>query len=218
MFGEITQWLLELIKSHGILAVILGVVIETIIVPLPSPLILMTAGYVLIPHGSVLSIIWAALWISVVAGIAQTIGSYMLYYIGYYGGKPLIVKFEKFHGVSWKDIKKFQKKFSSKRKEEYTLFFLRALPIMPLSVISGVVGIMKMDFKKYTIATVLGVIPRNFILAIIGFAFSGFYEVIAGYIDHAESIMTLIIVLLLVAYVIGHKFGIFEKLRKNILK
>jgi len=218
MFGEMTTWILELIKTHGILAVILGVVIETVIVPLPSPLIVMTAGYVLIPHGTVLSIAWAALWISLVAGIAQTIGSYLLYYIGYFGGKPIITKYEKLHGVSWDEIKRFQKKFSKKRKEEYTLFFLRALPIMPLSVISGVVGIMKMDFKKYTIATFLGVIPRNFILALSGFMFSGFYEVIANYIDHAETLMTLIIVGLIGVYIVGQKFGIFDRLRKNILK
>lgn len=218
MFGEITTWLLEAIKSHGILAVILGVVIETIIVPIPSPLILMTAGYVLIPHSSLLVIAWTALWISVVAGIAQTIGSYMLYFIGYYGGKPLITKFEKFHGVSWEEIQKFQKKFSKRRKEEITLFWLRALPIMPLSVISGVVGVMKMDFKKYTIATFLGVIPRNFVLALSGFVFSGFYETIAKYIDYGETLMTLIIVGLISVYIIGHKFGIFDNIRKNILK
>ncbi|MBT7440161.1 hypothetical protein HN789_02885 [archaeon] len=218
MFGEITTWLLELIKSHGILAVVLGVIIETIIVPLPSPLILMTAGYVLIPHGSLLSVLWAALWISLIAGLAQTIGSYLLYFIGYYGGKPVIVNFEKWHGVSWKDIKRFEKKFSKKRKEEITLFFLRALPIMPLSVISGVVGIMKMDFKKFTLYTFLGVIPRNFVLALIGYFFSGFYVTIANYIDHAETIMTLIIVGIIGAYIIGHKFGIFDKIRKNILK
>jgi membrane protein DedA with SNARE-associated domain len=218
MFGEITAWLLEMIQTHGILAVILGVAIETIIVPIPSPIILMTAGYFLIPHGTILSIIWAALWISVVAGIAQTIGSYMLYFIGYYGGKPIIERFEKLHGVSWKEIKNFQKKFSKKRKEEITLFFLRALPIMPLSIISGVVGIMKMDFKKYSIATLLGVIPRNFMLALAGFMFSGFYEIIAKYIDHAETVMTFIIVMLILTYIAGHKFGIFEKLRKNILK
>lgn len=218
MFGEITQWLLELIQSHGILAVILGVVIETIIVPIPSPLILMTAGFVLIPHGSILSVAWAALWISLVAGIAQTIGSYMLYFIGYYGGKPLIIKFEKLHGVSWSEIQKFQKKFSKRRKEETTLFLLRALPIMPLSVISGVVGVMKMDFKKYSLATFLGVIPRNFVLALSGFIFSGFYEVIADYIDHAETLMTVIIVLLILGYIAGHKLGLFGWLRKNILK
>lgn len=74
MFAQITAWILEAIKSHGMLAVILGVVIETIIVPLPSPLIIMTAGYLLIPKGTMIEIMWAALWISIVAGIAQTIG------------------------------------------------------------------------------------------------------------------------------------------------
>ncbi len=218
MFGELTAWLLELIQSHGILAVVLGVVIETIIVPLPSPLILMTAGFVLIPHGPLLSIVWTALWISIVAGIAQTIGSYMLYFIGYYGGKPIITKYEKLHGVSWTDIQKFEKKFSKKNRQNITLAMMRALPIMPLSVISGVAGILKMDFRKYTAATFLGVIPRNMSLALIGYAFSGFYETIALYFDKAETIMTVLIILLVIFYILGQKLDWFDKLRKNILK
>ena len=127
MFGEITTWIIELIKTHGILAVILGVVIETVVVPIPSPLIVMTAGYILIPHGSILEILLAATWISVVAGLAQTIGSYLLYYIGYFGGKPVIEKFEKLHGVSWKEIKSFEKKFKKRGKEDLTLFFMRLI-------------------------------------------------------------------------------------------
>ncbi|MBN2368221.1 VTT domain-containing protein [Candidatus Woesearchaeota archaeon] len=218
MFGDITTLILEGIRTHGILAVIIGVAIETIIVPLPSPLIVMAAGYILIPPDSTLfAIVMNALWISVVAGLAQTIGSFLLYFIGYYGGKPFIDKFEKLHGVSWKEIETFQKKFSGK-KEEVTLFLLRALPIMPLSVISGVAGIMEMDFKQYTLATFLGVIPRNLILAILGFTLGEFYHILAGSIDHAESIMTAIIIFMILAYIAGHKLGIFDKMRKHILK
>jgi membrane protein DedA with SNARE-associated domain len=217
MFGEITNWIIQLIQSHGILAVILGVIIETIIVPLPSPLIIMTAGFVLIPKGNIIDIILTTLWISVIAGIFQTLGSYLLYYVGYFGGKPIIDKFQKLHGVSWSDIKNFQKKFSGK-KEDFTLFMLRFLPIMPLSVVSGVAGVIKIKFKNYTIATLLGVIPRNIILALSGFFFSGFYEVIAGKIDHAETIMTLMIVGLIGLYVIGNKTGLIDKVRKSILK
>lgn len=218
MFSQITMWLLELIKTHGMIAVVLGVVIETIIVPLPSPLIVMTAGFILIKQGSIFSIIFSALKISIIAGLAQTIGSYLLYYIGFFGGKPIIQKYKKWHGVSWNDIKKFQLKFAKKRKEEVTLFFLRALPIMPLSVVSGVAGIMKIDIKKYTISTFLGVIPRNFVLALCGFFFSGFYEIIAKKIDNAETLMTIIIILLIGIYMVGQKTGMFDKLRKNILK
>jgi membrane protein DedA with SNARE-associated domain len=198
------------------LAVILGVIIETIIVPLPSPLIIMTAGYILIPHESLATVILSAIWISIIAGMAQTVGSYMLYYIGFFGGKPVIEKFEKFHGVSWKEIKAFEKKFKG-RSENLTIFLLRAIPIMPLSVISGLAGIMKIDFKRYTMMTFLGVVPRNFILALCGFFFSGFYEMIAKKIDKAESIMTIIIVILILGYIIGKKTGIIDRLRKNIL-
>ncbi len=218
MFAELTNWLLELIKTHGILAVILGVAIETIIVPLPSPLIVMAAGYILIPQGTLLSVFANALWISVVAGIAQTIGSFFLYFPGFYIGKPFIEKYEKFHGVSWKEIQQFQKKFSKGRKEEVILFLLRALPIMPLSIISGLAGVMKINSRKYILATFLGVIPRNLILAMSGFFLGEIYHVIAGKIDNAESIMSLLLILVIILYIIGHKTGLFNKLRKEILK
>ena len=73
MFTELTNLILEGIRTYGILAVIIGVAIETIVVPLPSPLIVMAAGYILIPHGPLFSILLNAFWISIVAGLAQTI-------------------------------------------------------------------------------------------------------------------------------------------------
>ncbi len=217
MLSELTAWLLGAIKTHGLLAVVLGVVIETVVVPLPSPLIIMTAGYILIPHGSPFQIVLSASWISVVAAIAQTIGSYMLYFIGYYGGKPFIIKFEKIHGVSWQEIKQFEKKFSKKNREFITLFMLRALPFMPLSVISGLCGIMKTKFKKYSIATFLGALPRNFSLAVLGFFLNGFYEALARKIDYAETVMTIILILMLLLYVIGKRTGAIDRIRAKIL-
>jgi membrane protein DedA with SNARE-associated domain len=218
MFGDLTSWILEAIKTHGILAVILGVVIETLIVPLPSPVIVMAAGYILIPQGTLTSVIINALWISIVAGTAQTIGSFLLYLPGYYIGKPFIERYEKYHGVSWKDIKVFQKKFGKGKKESVTLFFLRALPIMPLSVISGMAGVMKIEPKKYILATWLGTIPRNFTLAILGFSLGEVYTTIASKIDNAETIMTVVIILLVAAYIIGQKTGAIAKIRKVLLK
>src|SRR3989344_1650680 len=214
MFSELTAWILEGIRTHGLLAVIIGVAIETIIIPIPSPLIVMAAGYVLIPQGALMAVLWNALWIAVVAGLAQTIGSYFLFFIGYYGGKPIIEKYEKWHGVSWKEIKGFQKKFSRGGKEDITLFTMRLLPIMPLSVISGVAGIMKYDVKRYSAMTFLGVVPRNIFLALLGYNFGEVYTLIAGRIDHAETIMTVVLVLIIIAYVAGKKTGYIDKVRK----
>lgn len=36
---EVTQWIMELMRAHGQLSVFIGVMIEQIIVPIPSPLI-----------------------------------------------------------------------------------------------------------------------------------------------------------------------------------
>ncbi|MEM2131430.1 MAG: VTT domain-containing protein [Candidatus Woesearchaeota archaeon] len=215
MISDLSNWLLELIKSHGILAVIFGVLLETIIVPLPSPLILMAAGYILIPHTNIINIISTAFLISFVAGLTQTIGSFLLYLPGFYIGKPFIQKYKKFHGLEWKDIEHFQKKFDS-TKEEISIFFLRALPIIPLSIISGLSGILKIDFKKYTIATFLGTLPRNMILVFSGFFLGEFYMQIAKKIDNAESIMTIVIIALIIIYLILHKTGFIEKIRKKI--
>ncbi|MEK6917044.1 MAG: VTT domain-containing protein, partial [Nanoarchaeota archaeon] len=138
-------------------------------------------------------------------------------FIGYYGGKPIIEKYEKFHGVSWKEIKQFQKKFSKSKKEDFTLFFMRLLPIMPLSVISGVAGVIKYDVKRYSLATFFGVVPRNIFLALIGYNFGELYSLMAGRIDHAETIMTILIVLLIGFYIIGKKTGLFDGVRKKFL-
>lgn len=215
MISDFSNWILELIKTHGIIAVILGVLLETIIVPIPSPLILMASGYILIPHTNLFSSLYMAFIISLVSGITQTIGSFLLYVPGYYIGKPFIIKYEKYHGVNWKEIEHFQKKFDTK-KEEITIFFLRALPIFPLSIISGLSGVLKIDFKKYTIATFLGVLPRNFILVFSGFFLGEIYVNIAKKIDHAETIMTILLFFLILLYVFLHKKGIINKIRKKI--
>ena len=44
MIGSITQWILETLRIHGAASVFIGVIIESVIVPIPSPLIIMGAG------------------------------------------------------------------------------------------------------------------------------------------------------------------------------
>jgi membrane protein DedA with SNARE-associated domain len=216
MLQGLTQWLLDAIKSHGLLAVILGVAIETIIVPIPSPLILMAAGSVLIEANSIWLALFHALWISIVAGIAQTVGSYFVYGIAYTGGKPLIERFQRWHGISWDEIEEFQKKFKG-RREGLMLFLLRAIPIMPLSIVSGVAGVIKMKWKAFSIYTFLGTIPRNTFLALLGWYMKEMYISFAGRIDHIETTVTILLILAIAAYIVLHKLGFFWKIRKKLL-
>ena len=90
--SEILNWIMDSIRAHGAWSVFAGVIIESVIVPIPSPLIIMGAGFVLISPELrfVHALVPIILQIVLPGAIASTLGSYIGYAIGYYGGKPLV--------------------------------------------------------------------------------------------------------------------------------
>src|SRR3989304_3974586 len=87
-------WSLDLIRAFGPWSVFFVVILEEVLIPIPSPLVLMGAGFLLVPAGIPLT---DALWqifliVMLPASIASTIGSFFAYGIGYYGGKPAVKK------------------------------------------------------------------------------------------------------------------------------
>ncbi len=145
------DWIMESIRAYGPWSVFAGVIIESVIVPIPSPLIIMGAGFILI--SSELSFLEAlvpiALQIVLPGAIASTLGAYIGYAIGYYGGKPLVDQWERFLGFSWRDVEALERRFQSGQVKN-TIFFLRALPIFPLSVISAAAGLLRLPLNQFS--------------------------------------------------------------------
>src|SRR4030066_14522 len=137
LISEITRWIMELMRTHGQLSVFVGVMIEQVIVPIPSPLIIMGAGAVLILPGlSISDALLQILWIIVLPGsIASTLGSYIGYMISFYGGKALVVRLQRFLDVDWDQMERLEKRFQGK-KEALAIFLSRAIPVFPISLVS----------------------------------------------------------------------------------
>ncbi|HOW27433.1 MAG TPA: VTT domain-containing protein [Elusimicrobiota bacterium] len=195
MIKEITYWLIEMLRQYGAWSVFGGVIIESIIVPIPSPAIIMGAGMILVPlqepWGSALKIIF---WQIVLPGsIASTIGAYLCYGIAYWGGKPLIEKVQRFFGCTWDDIAGMGARFSRSGAAP-TLFFMRMIPIVPLSLVSLAAGVIRLDWKVFTIWTFLGSVPRCLILAILGWQLGNSALKLAFQVDRLESIISLLMV------------------------
>ena len=220
MFSEITNWILDVIRSHGVLGVVIGVLIEAIIAPIPSPIVLMTAGFVLVEPGIVLSaaLLKILLVITIPASIAGLVGNYVVYGVCYLGGKPVIEKFHKLLGFSWDDISKVRRKVGTGKKRNWSLILLRAIPIVPLSVVSAGAGVMKVDWKKFGVFSFIGLLPRNFVLAFIGWKLSEIYVNIADRVDNIETMVTLTIVGVILLIIIVHKFKILDKIEERALK
>src|SRR5512134_3561843 len=111
--ADILNWIMDSIRAYGPWSVFVGVIIESVIVPIPSPLIIMGAGFVLIsPDLSFFQALLPILLQIVLPGsIASTVGAYIGYAIGYFGGKPMVDRWENFLGFSWRDVEALERHF-----------------------------------------------------------------------------------------------------------
>ncbi len=187
---------MELMRTHGQLSVFIGVMIEQIIVPIPSPMIIMGAGAILILPGlSIPDAFFQILWVIVLPGsIASTLGSYIGYVISYYGGKALVVRFQRFLGVDWKQIERLEKRFQGK-KEALSIFLSRAIPVFPISLVSIFAGLLRVPIRPFTIYTFLGSIFRCFFLGFFGWWIGATYEKAATRLDSVETIVSLLMLI-----------------------
>ena len=212
---EILNWIIDSIRAHGPWSVFIGVIIESVIVPIPSPLIIMGAGFLLIsPELSFLEALMPILVQIVLPGsIASTLGAYIGYGIGYIGGKPLVERLQGFLGFSWSDVEAMERRFHVGQVNT-SLFFLRALPIFPLSVISAAAGLLRLPIKQFTLWTFYGSIPRCLFLGYLGWGLGEPYQAIAKGIDKVETIVSLLLLALIFALILWLR----SKVRGKILK
>jgi membrane protein DedA with SNARE-associated domain len=203
---------MELMRANGQLSVFIGVMIEQIIVPIPSPLIIMGAGAILIsPELSIPNAFLRIFWTIVLPGsIASTLGSYIGYMISYYGGKALVLRFQRFLGVDWEEIGNLEKRFQGK-KEAIAIFFSRAIPVFPISLVSIFAGLLRVPLKPFTVYTFFGSIFRCFFLAFVGWWIGATYEKIA---TRLNSVETFISILMLIGMVEVLAY-LYYKLRKK---
>lgn len=198
-------------RTHGQLSVFIGVMIEQIIVPIPSPMIVMGAGAILILPGlSIPDAFLQILWVIVLPGsVASTLGSYIGYMISYYGGKALVVRLQRFLDVDWNQIERLEKRFQGK-KEALSIFLSRAIPVFPISLISIFAGLLRVPIRPFTAYTFLGSIVRCFLLGFFGWWIGATYEKAATRLDSVETVIS---ILMLIG--MGIAFGyLYHKFRR----
>jgi membrane protein DedA with SNARE-associated domain len=139
-----------LITGFGYGGVFFAMVLESACIPLPSEIIHPFAGYLVFTGKFVY---WK---ITIVAAIANVIGGLISYYIGKYGGRPLIIRYGKYLLISEYKLRKTEIFFE--KYGEYTVFFGRMLPVVR-TFISLPAGIARMNALKMSIYTFLGSLP-----------------------------------------------------------
>jgi membrane protein DedA with SNARE-associated domain len=213
--SELVNWIMSSIRAYGPWSVFIGVIIESVIVPIPSPLVIMGAGFVLLspdlPAAEALGMI--LLHIVLPGAVASTLGAYVGYGIGFLGGRPLVDRWSRFLGFGWREVEAMQRRFSAGHVN-LSIFLLRALPIFPLSVISAAAGLIRLPWKQFTLWTFYGSVPRCLFLGYLGWRMGETYHTLAYGIDRAETALSL----LLLAAAIGLILWLRTRVRRRIFR
>ena len=193
------DFVFSLIQNFGYFGMFLGMILEAVIIVIPSEAILATGG--ILASRGVFSF-FGAFFIGLVGSVFCAI---VIYFMGYFGGRPFIRKFGKYFFMKEEDIERSDSWFL--RYGMFGALIGRNFPIIR-TLISLPIGIMRMSFFKFLIFTIIGSVPWTFLFVYLGYALGNSWI----YVSAKISWLKLPIKILLTFIVI---FYFYKKIKNN---
>jgi len=195
----IIQYITSLIASGGYFFVFLAMVLESTALPLPSEAVMPFAGF-LVSTGR-----FSFLAVMLFSALGSLVGSLLSYCVGFYVGKPFILRYGKYFLLKPHDLTKTENFFA--KHGQKTIFISRFIPVVR-HLISLPAGAAKMNILKFSAFTLPGAAVWNAFLTWVGFVLKKNWTLIDQYTKYVDYF---ILLALLVAVVI-----VFQKRVKKI--
>lgn len=156
---NLSAFIIAVISAMGYGGIVLLMAIESACIPLPSEVIMPFSGY-LVYTGR-----FSLVWVATFGALGCNLGSLLAYYIGYYGGRPLVERYGSYiflnkNELDWAD------RFFDKRGD-WAVLIARLLPVVR-TFIAMPAGIARMKQVRFHVFTFIGSWPWCFFLAWIG--------------------------------------------------
>lgn len=146
----LSTFIVGTISALGYPGVALLMGIESACIPLPSEIIMPFSGYLVYTGRFSL---WA---VSTAGAIGCVVGSLVAYWVGMYGGRPVIEKYGKYVLISLHDLDIADRWFA--RRGEVIVFASRLLPVIR-TFIAFPAGVARMNLPRFVVYTFLGSFP-----------------------------------------------------------
>jgi len=185
---ELVMKIFSLVSDLGYFGIALGLMIEIV----PSEIVLSYGGF-LVSTGQV-SFIGA-----VIAGvIGGTIAQMFLYWLGYFGGRPAVLKYGKYLLIKEKHVEMAEKWFE--RYGAGVVFTARFIPVVR-HAISIPAGMAKMSLKTFTLLTAIASIPWSILFITIGMKLGQHWDNIENVAGNYTKPIGITVVVIVVMYV-----------------
>lgn len=190
------DWLVNTIGTLGYSGIFILMAMESSVIPVPSELVMPPAGY-LAQQGKMNALV------AILCGtVGSLVGAYANYCAAHFLGRPLLLKYGRYVGISEKKFAKVETFFRD--HGEISTFVGRLLPVVRhlISLPAGLAGMNHVRFSVYTLA---GAGIWVTILTTIGYVIGANEELIMRYSRQALLAVVAASALLVGFYVWNHR-------------
>ena len=147
MLGDFINFIVQTVGEWGYAGIFLMMFLESSFFPFPSEVAMIPAGY--LAHQGQMSLVLA--WCAGTAG--SLAGAVFNYYLCYFFGRELVLKYGKYVGITKVKMRKFEAFFN--KHGEISTFNCRLIPVIR-QYISLPAGLARMNIFKFCLYTALG--------------------------------------------------------------
>lgn len=186
-----SDFIFSLFQNFGYLGMFLGMVLEAVIIVIPSEAILATGG--ILASQGIFSFFGAFL----TGLLGSVFCAIVIYFMGYFGGRPFIRKFGKYFFMKEEELEKSDSWFS-----KYGMFGAligRNFPIVR-TLISLPIGIMRMPFWKFLLFTIIGSIPWTLLFVYLGYTLGNGWIYVSAKISWLKTPIKILLIMLALLY------------------
>ncbi len=168
MSHSILDMLRTALVHYGYWAVAVALLVENAGAPVPGETVLLLASFLAYAeHELQLG------WIIAVGTIAATLGDNLGFALGYYGGRPLMNRYQSVFRIQRRTLERGEKLFA--RFGAVTVFFARF--IFGMRIIAGpLAGVLRMPWRKFLAFNFLGAIVWVTAISGVGYLFGQHWE------------------------------------------
>jgi membrane protein DedA with SNARE-associated domain len=185
----VTGWIEYLIEAFGALGVALLMTLENLFPPIPSEFILPFAGF-LVGRGEL------GFLPALVASTAGSLsGALILYALGRWGGRNLILRYGRFLRVKEADLDRAEGWFD--KYDQWVILFGRMVPGVR-SVVSIPAGMLRTPFLQFVLLTTAGSAAWNALLLGAGWYLGENWQQIQGIVGSVSNFVLILVAVALV--------------------
>lgn len=188
--AHILTFVKSFLTTVGYPGVFLLMAIEGFGIPIPSELTMPFSGFLASAAGGNKFNLPVAI---VVGAAGEVAGGIIAYYVGFFGGRPLVSRYGKFVFITDAELDKAQTWFA--RYGSWVVLVMRLLPAIR-SFIALPAGVVRMSFWKFAFYSAIGSAAWCVMLALVGHALGQHWNTVSGDIRRYDLLLVLILVLL----------------------